>query len=306
MNILIAEGIHFTGEKILNDFGFFVFYPNHLKSEAEIDAIILRSVFKINNQVLQRYPRLKIIGKLGTGIDNIDIEACEKRGVKVINTPGLNAISTAEFTLTQVMCLFKRIGEITNAVNQKDYRRSLYFGSELSRKTIGVYGYGNVGKHIVKMARNIFNQVYVFTPSNPEEYSDGNVVFLSSDSKLVEESDAIVFAVSLAGNRNMINSEFLSRIRKNVILANTARGALVDEKYLIKFLSENKNIIYYCDVLENEPDYSLTPDFQDYCNALLELDNVIFTPHLCGMTVECQEDMAVKIAEDFIQFFSNN
>jgi D-3-phosphoglycerate dehydrogenase len=306
MNILIAEGIHPTGEKILKESGFGIYYPNYLKTEAEIDAIILRSVFKIDKKLLQLYPRLKIIAKLGTGIDNIDIDACEERGIKVINTPGLNAISTAEFTVTQVMSLFKRISEITLAVNLKDYRRSLYFGSELSRKTVGVYGYGNVGKHMVKMLRNIFNQVYVYTLSNREEYADGNVLFLSSDTKLVENSDAIFIAVSLSGNKNMVNSDFLSRVKKNVIIANSARGALVDEKDLKNFLSNNKNAIYYCDVLENEPDYTLPPDIQDYSNPLLELGNVLFTPHLCGMTFECQEDMAVKVSEDILHFLSKN
>jgi D-3-phosphoglycerate dehydrogenase len=305
MNILIAEGMHPTGEKILKGYGFKTYYPNTLNNEIKIDAIILRSVMRIDNDALELHPNLKIIAKLGTGIDNIDIDECDKRGVKIVNTPGLNAISTAEFTVTQVMSIFKKISEISVAVTSRDYRRSLYYGNELSKKNVGVYGYGNVGKHMVKILRNIFNKVYVYTPSNPIEYTDDNVIFLTSDTKLVENSDAIFFVVSLSGNRNMVNTDFLSRIKKNAIISNTARGALVNEKDLIDFLLVNKNVIYYCDVLENEPDYTLPPKFQDYYNPLLELENVIFTPHLCGMTFECQEEMSIKVAEDLNNFFSS-
>jgi D-3-phosphoglycerate dehydrogenase len=304
MNILIAEGIHPTGESILTKKGFNIYYPNSLFAASDIDAIILRSVFKINQNVLQEYSKLKIVAKLGTGIDNIDLVVCDAKGIKVINTPGLNAISTAEFTVTQVMSLFKRVSEIKEAVDLKDYRRALYYGSEFSKKSVGVLGYGNVGKHMVKMLRNVFGRIYVYTPSIRENYTVENVFFLSSQNKLIEKSDAIFISVSLPGNKYMINKEFLSSVKNNVIIANSARGALVNEKDMKAFLLENKKAIYYCDVLESEPDYTLRPEMQNYTNPLLNLENVVFTPHLCGMTFECQEEMAIKVASDIVDFFA--
>jgi len=296
MTILIAEGMHEKGIELLHGSGIKTVFPQDRFAKSDIEALIVRSVFQVNEEVLKEYPRLKIVAKLGTGLDNVDQERCRAAGVEVINAPAMNSVSTAEFTVMQIIGLYKNAFNIYERVKNRDLRRALYFGNELAEKTAGVIGCGSVGKNIVSRLRAFVRQVNVYDKDAGKGEDDGNVRFVERMDELFPESDILVLSITLKGNEKLVSRGFLAKLKKDAMVVNTARGALIDEPALIEFLTENPQARYYCDVLEDEPNYYKLPEDQDYKNPLLELNNVCFTPHIAGMTAECQAKIAVEVA----------
>lgn len=290
MLALIAEGMHPSGISLLAENGVKTVTPKEPYINKAVEALIVRSVFPVDAKALQRFPNLKMVAKLGTGLDNIDLGACRLRNIRVIHTPGLNAVSTAEFAVMQVLAFYKRAYRIQEGVRGNDFRRALYAGRELSGLTAGVIGYGNVGKNIVERLSPFVKKIHVYDQNQQSGDLDG----------LLKNSDMILLAVSLAGNEEMVNRSFLARVRPDVLLVNIARGALVCEPDLVEFLKINREAFYVCDVLKEEPDYSKAPELQDYYNLLLQLPNVFYTPHVASLTGECQEKIAIKIAQEVI------
>ncbi len=300
MTILIAEGMQESGIEL--------FKKNKIKTlclsdaylKEEIEVLIVRSVFGVNEEALRQFPNLKMVAKLGTGLDNIGQDFCAKRSIKVLSVPGLNAVSTAEFTVMQILNIYKNIFEISEKVKGRDFRRALYYGRELVESEIMVIGYGSVGQNIVARLKPFAKKIYISDNHRKRHSEDDALQFVSDLNSEIVGCDVIVLALSLKNNEKMVNATFLSRLKKDVLLVNTARGGLIDEPALCLFLKQNPRAFYYCDVLALEPDYTKLPPEQDYCNPLLELPNVLFTPHIAGMTKECQRNIALEIARKVI------
>ena len=220
-----------------------------------------------------------------------------------MSAPGVNSVSTAEFTVMQVLALWKRAYEIHDRVRQRDYRRALYHGRELAGTTAGVIGYGSIGKHVVDRLRPFVREVRVYDRAQASRcaISVGNVHFVTSIGALLPACDVVLLCVTLAGNERMVDAQFLAQCRDDVLIMNTARGGLVDDRALMDFLQTHPAAHYACDVVAPEPDYTLAPDRQRYRHALFELPNVTFTPHIANLTPECQERIARVVAQQVLE-----
>ena len=302
MNVFVAEGMHPAGMAQLEKAGFKIITPKEHFDSHVVDIIVVRSVFPVDEAAFRQYPNLKVVAKLGTGLDNIDLQLCCSRGLEVINAPAMNSISTAEFTVAQILNIYKNSFEIHDRVRQRDFRRALYYGRELTDMTAGVIGYGNVGKAIVARLRPFVRKVYIRDNHTEGNKEDGDLHFVADQDALLSQSDAVILAVTLKNNEKMVNSDFLSKLRKDALLVNIARGGIIDEPTLIEFLKKNIEARYYCDVLTREPDYDKTPTTQDYKNPLLELPNVSYTPHIANLTDQCQKKIALAIADKIIKY----
>lgn len=301
-HVLVAEGIAEAGQKILADAGVSIVTPADSYDPQSIIGIIVRSVFRVDRTVLAQFPCLRIVAKLGTGMDNIDEAVCRAAGVAVVSAPGMNSVSTAEFTVMQILALWKNAYEIRDRVRQHDYRRAVYHGRELVGATAGVIGYGSVGKHVVERLRPFVQEVLVYDRAQASRCAIevGNVRFVTERDALLPTSDILILAVTLAGNERMVDASLLERVRSDVLLVNMARGGLVDEPALLAFLRTHPEAHYASDVLTEEPDYTLPPERQRYRSPLLELPNVTYTPHIACLTPECQERIAVTLAEQVV------
>lgn len=301
MIVLIAEGMHDEGIRELERAGMTIVHQSEAFDPTATEVLIVRSVFQVNDVCLDVYPNLKIVAKLGTGVDNIDQDACRRRGITVMNAPAMNAISTAEFAVTQILNIYKNTIEIYDRVRKNDLRRALYFGHELADKTAGIIGYGNVGRAIVERLAPFVAKVYIRDRYTQGNLQNGKLHFVEDQSELLRNCDIVTLAVSLNGNAKMVNREFLSQLKKDSLLVNIARGALIDELALIEFLQKNPSNRYICDVVHPEPNYDLPPEQQSYRNPLLGFPNVFFTPHIANLTDECQRRIAMTIAQRIIQ-----
>ncbi|MBI4449956.1 hypothetical protein HY634_02775, partial [Candidatus Uhrbacteria bacterium] len=203
-----------------------------------------------------------------------------------------------EFTVTQILALWKNAYEIHDRVRQRDYRRATYHGRELAGVVAGIMGYGSVGKHIVERLRPFVREVHVFdrAQASRSAIDVGTVRFVTSIEDLRSACDVLILATTLAGNERIIDAAFLAHVRPDVLLVNMARGGLVDEAALFEFLRTHLGARYATDVVTHEPDYSCAPEEQSYRNPLLALPNVTYTPHIACLTPECQERIAVAIA----------
>ena len=300
MSIFIAEGMHQAGVIRLKDQGLPIVTTEKSFAKDEVQVLVVRSVFQVNGRTIKDFPNLKVVAKLGTGLDNIDQEACAQNNVRVLSAPAMNSVSTAEFAVTQILNFFKNSFEIYARVKERDFRRHLYFGRELSELSAGIIGYGSVGQNIAKCLKPFVKDLYVLDRNQPQTTQKEGLHFVGHLNDLLAEADIIVLAVSLKNNEAMVNGDFLAQLKSNALLVNIARGGLVDEAALIKFLKRNPQVFYICDVLKNEPDYTRAPESQDYQNPLLDLPNVLFTPHIAGMTEESQQKIAVAIADKIL------
>lgn len=304
MSIWVAEGIHPRGLQALAESGHRVYVRDETFAAEEISGIVVRSVYQINAETLERFPALRCVAKLGTGLDNIDAEACKARGVQVVNAPGQNAVSTAEFAVMLIMAAIKNAFVIHDRVQARDYRRENYYGRELADLSAGVLGYGAVGRNVTERLRPLFRELHICDRNTGNVRVD-KLQFFPDARDVVSRSDVIVLCLSLQGNRHVVDRELLALLRPNALLVNVARGALVREEDLLEFLKERPDARFCCDVLENEPEYELPPERQNYTNPLLELPNVIFTPHIAGMTQESQERIALHIVHELSQVIVN-
>lgn len=301
--VLLAEGMAEHGLRALERANIAVVTPTDVYDPSRIAALIVRSAFQVDHAALACFPNLRVVAKLGTGMDNVDEAACRAAGVTVVNAPGMNSISTAEFTVMQVLALWKNAYEIRDRVRHRDYRRSEYHGRELAGATAGVIGYGSVGKHIVERLRPFVREVCVYDRAQASKCATtiGNVQFVTSFDTLLPVCDICIVAVTLAGNERMVDATFLARVKPDTLLVNMARGGLIDEPALLDFLRAHPMAHYATDVLADEPDYTRIPAEQVYAHPLLALPNVTFTPHIACLTPECQERIADVVAQRVIE-----
>jgi len=300
MNVLITEGMHEEGIRMFQQAGLRVWTLADIVSAKDVEVIVVRSVFNVDAAALDLYPSVKIVAKLGTGLDNIDQALCTRKGIAVLSTPGMNAVSTAEFAVAQILNIFKNSFEIHSRVLQRDFRRNLYYGREVSQYSAGIVGFGKVGKAIADRLKPFVKKMYV-----RDTHTQGDVIkhgfhYFAHQNDLLTVSDIVVLAVPLKNNEKMVDRAFLSRLKENCVLVNIARGGLVDKDALEHFLRSHPRAWYYCDVTDPEPDYALAPEEQSHLGALFSLPNVLYTPHIANLTDECQRSIAIAIAEKIV------
>ena len=254
------------------------------------DALMVRSASKITSDVIERATNLKIIGRAGVGVDNIDLNAATARGIIVINSPGGNTIAATEHTLAMMLSMARNIPIANETTHRGEWNRKQYVGVELKGKTLGVVGMGRIGAGVAKRALAFGMKVIGYDPYLSEERADELGVKVGSFDELIETSDFITVHMPLTPDtKNMIAMPQLKRMKSGVRLINCARGGIINEADLATAINEGIVAGAAIDVFVDEP---ISKD-----HPLLGLKNVVLTPHLGASTVEAQIGVSLDVAE---------
>jgi len=297
MKILISDKLAEEGLQILRAVKEFQvdlktgMKPEELKAIiGQYDALIVRSETKVTAEILEAAHKLKVIGRAGVGLDNVDLVAATKKGVVAMNTPAGNTTSTAEHTLSLILALSRNIAQAAASMKAGRWDRSKFSGVELYGKTLGIVGLGRIGATVASFARAFGMKVFAFDPFLSKEVAAKMGIEIVEFEKLIKESDYITVHIpKTAETTNIISDKEFAMMKKNVRVLNCARGGIINEPALIKAL-ENKQIAGCAlDVFDVEP---LPTD-----SPLLKFDNCIMTPHLGASTSEAQVNVAIEIAE---------
>ncbi|GAB4276326.1 MAG: phosphoglycerate dehydrogenase [Deferrisomatales bacterium] len=260
------------------------------------DALVVRSATQVTEEVLEAAANLRVVGRAGIGVDNVDVPAATKRGVVVMNTPGGNTVTTAEHALALLMSLVRNVPQATNSMKAGRWEKKKFQGRELCGKTLGVVGLGNIGSIVADRAQGLKMKVIAYDPFiSAERAAELGVERVDLD-ELYRRSDLITIHVPLMDEtRNLINREAFARMRPGVFLVCAARGGIVDEEALLEALESGKVAGAALDVFREEPP-GLTP--------LVRHERVVCTPHLGASTVEAQEAVAVQVAEQIVDYLT--
>ncbi|MDE2807670.1 MAG: phosphoglycerate dehydrogenase, partial [Gemmatimonadota bacterium] len=255
----------------------------------DYEGLVVRSATKVTAEVLAAAPRLRVVGRAGTGFDNIDVEAATRHGVIVMNTPGGNSLSTAEHTFALISSLARHIPQATSSLKKGLWERSQFVGVELAGKTLAVIGLGRVGREVAKRATAFRMKVLGYDPYIGQEMALSYGAHLASLEEIYATADFITVHTHLNDQtRHLISDAQIAQCKDGVYLINCARGGIIDEEALLRGLNSGKVAGAALDVFEEEP-----PTLVD----LLGDDRVICTPHLAASTKEAQANVALEVAE---------
>jgi D-3-phosphoglycerate dehydrogenase len=261
----------------------------------DYDALAIRSATKVDKDVLERGTKLKVIGRAGIGVDNVDVPEASRRGIIVMNTPDGNVITTAEHAISMMAALTRRIPQATASMKAGQWEKSKFEGRELYNKVLGVVGLGKIGKIVASRAQGLKMRVIAFDPFLSQEQAQELGVELVSKDELLTRSDYVTLHVPLLDSTKMLlDRAALDRMKKGAFLINCARGGLVDEAAVAEAVKSGKLGGAAFDVFAQEPPPADHP--------LLSVDNVILTPHLGASTSEAQENVALSVAEQIVAF----
>ena len=266
-----------------------------LKKEiADCDACVVRSATKLTREVIEAAKNLKVIGRAGVGLDNVDVEAASKKGIIVMNTPGGNTISAAEHTLSLMMAMARNIPMADASTKRGEWERKKFMGVELYEKTLGIMGLGRIGTEVAKRAQSFGMRVIAYDPYLRVEKANQIGVEIVTLDALLSQADYITLHMPLsADNKYLIGEAALEKVKKGVRFINCARGGLIDEAALAKAIQSGKVAGAALDVFENEPPKN---------SPLLTLPSVILTPHLGASTEEAQIAVAVDVAQSIVDY----
>ncbi len=301
MKIFVADDVSDTGLEPLRSAGFTVEKRVGLAradlAEAlkDSDGLIVRSETKVTADLLEEATSLRVIGRAGVGVDNIDVAAATIRGVVVMNAPDGNTITTAEHTIALLISLARSIPQANSSLKSGHWERKRFIGVELQGKTLGIIGLGRIGRVVAARARGLGMQIVAYDPFiAPEQARDLEVELAPLDDVYARADFLTVHTPLTAETRGLINGEVLGKMKHGARLINCARGGLVDEDALYEALTNGSIAGAALDVFSNEPPPS--------DHRLLQLDQVIATPHLGASTTEAQEGVAFTVAEQMRDF----
>lgn len=257
------------------------------------DALIVRSGTKADAALLKAGTRLIVVGRAGMGVDNVDVEAATLRGIIVMNTPGANSIATAEQTMALMLAASRHTAQAHSSLAAGEWKRSALSGQELYQKTLGVVGFGRIGRLVTERAQAFGMTVIAYDPFVSEEVGRAMNVTLVDLDELLAQSDYITLHTSLTPEtQNMINETTIAQMKKGVIIINVARGKLIDEAALAAGLKSGQVQAAGIDVFSSEPPQADNP--------LLKLPNVVHTPHLGASSVEAQREVSIQIVDQVL------
>ncbi len=300
--VLVSDKLSETAVQIFRDRGIDVdFQPDVGKDKdklAEIigqyDGLAIRSATKVTEKILEAADNLKVIGRAGIGTDNIDKDAASRKGVIVMNTPFGNMITTAEHAIAMMFAVARQLPEASASTHAGKWEKSRFMGVELTGKTLGVIGAGNIGGIVCDRARGLKMKVIAYDPFLGEEKADKMGVEKVELDDLLQRADFITLHVPLTDQtRNILSRENLAKTKKGVRIINCARGGLVDEEALAELLKSGHVAGAGFDVFAVEPATE---------NPLFNLPNVVCTPHLGAATTEAQENVALQVAEQMSDY----
>lgn len=261
------------------------------------DALVIRSGSKVTARVIAAADALKVIGRAGIGVDNVDVEAASKKGIVVMNTPTGNAVTTAEHAVALLMSLARHIPQASALLKAGKWEKKKFEGRELAGKTLGVIGLGNIGRIVADRARGLSMKVIGFDPLVTAERAAQLGVELVGLDEILTRSDAITVHTPLtAQTKGLVNRDVLPRLKKGVLLVNAARGGIYDEAALLEGLESGQIGGVALDVFVEEPPPADHP--------LVKHDRVIVTPHLGASTKEAQARVALEIADQVVAYLT--
>ncbi len=300
--VLVSDKLSETAVQIFRDRGVEVdFLPDVGKDKAklkeiigEYDGLAIRSATKVTADILSAADNLKVVGRAGIGVDNVDIPAASKKGVIVMNTPFGNSITTAEHAISLMMAVARQIPEADASTQAGKWEKSKFMGVELTSKTLGVIGAGNIGGIVCDRALGLKMKVVAYDPFLSEERADKMGVEKVELDELLARADFITLHVPLTDKtRNILSAENIAKTKKGVRIINCARGGLVDEAALAEAIKSGHVAGAGFDVFEVEPATD---------SPLFGLPNVVCTPHLGASTKEAQENVALQVAEQIADY----
>lgn len=271
--------------------------PDQLKDRIKgFDALLVRSQTTVTKELLESADQLKIIGRAGVGVDNIDLDAATEKGIIVVNAPDGNTNSAAEHTVAMMMAMARKIPQAFNSLKNNKWDRKSFLGVELKNKTLGIIGLGRIGAEVAKRAKGQRMSVIAYDPFLTEDIAKKLGIEIGTVDEVLAAADFItVHTPLLKETRRMINKEAFEKMKDGVQIINCARGGIIDEDALYDAIESGKVAGAALDVFEEEP-------FLDH--KLLTLPQVIATPHLGASTIEAQESVAVDVSRDVVNFLT--
>lgn len=297
MKVLVLASIHPDGVQVLQDTCDVTVAPGLSEEEIvqkipEFHAVIVRSKPKINQKIIDAGVHLKIIGRAGVGLDNIDVEYAESKGITVVNTPGASSESVAEHVFALLLSKARDIPRADRAMREGKWIKKELMGTELKGKTLGIIGFGRIGSRLGEIAIAFGMTVLAYDVIDVSERAREVGADVCSMDDVLERSDFITLHVPLCSStRNLISEKEMKKMKPNAVIINTARGGVIDEKALYKALSENR-IQAALDVFEEEPATG---------SPLLTMDNIVVTPHIAGSTEEAQRRAGIEVAHKVVE-----
>ena len=303
MKVLVSDNISENGVEILRKAGLEVDVKTGLKPEelkaiiGDYHALIVRSATKATAEIIEAAVNLKVIGRAGSGLDNVDKAAASKRGIVVMNTPGGNTITTAEHTIAMMFAVARKIPQANASIAAGKWEKKKFMGTELFSKTLGIIGLGNIGGEVARRAQCLGMNVIAYDPFLNEEKAKEMGIEKLEIPELISRADFITTHTPLTNEtRNLIRAETIKTMKDGVYIINCARGGIINEKDLFEALESGKVAGAALDVFEIEPPNN---------NPLVGHPGVVSTPHLGASTQEAQENVAIADAEQIADYLIN-
>ncbi|HOP59597.1 MAG TPA: hydroxyacid dehydrogenase [Bacteroidales bacterium] len=301
--ILVNEKVSPDALNILKKAGEVVYMPSgdldeFKKLVKDVTAVMLDTTIKFTPELMDMAPELKVISRTGTGVDNVDVEAATERGIMVLHTPDANTGTVAEHTVALIGAVSKHLLFLDKETRDGKFKtaRRLYLPVDLDQKTLGIIGYGRIGKQVAKRCMAAFNmKVIIYDPFIDESVVAPGVVRYDSEEQVYKEADVLTVHVPMTPEtKHHIGEKLLSLMKPSAYIINTARGNIVDEAYVIKMLEEDRLKGAAFDVLANEPPVD--------GEAFLQNDKTIVSPHSAALTSECTVRVACEAATGIVDF----
>jgi len=304
-HVLVPDSVNKKAVEILEQAGLKVTASGQMKREetlaaiADADALIIRSATKADAALINAATKLKAIARAGVGVDNVDLDAASAKGIAVMNTPEGNTVATAEFTFGLMLALARHIPQAYDSLNSGKWDRKSFQGVELRGKTLGVVGFGRIGRAVAKRAQAFEMTVIAYDPFIPADFAADLGVEMVSLETLYSRADFITLhSVVTDETREMFNRSTFAQMKKGVRIVNAARGALINEADLAEAIKSGQVAGAALDVYGEEPPPAGHP--------LIGLPGVIDTPHLAASTDEAQVAVAIEAAQLIVDALLNN
>ena len=266
-----------------------------VKALKDADAILCGNDLYVNEDLFDLAPKVKVIAKLGVGLDTIDIDAASRQGAIVFHTPGANNQAVADHTFALILSLARRIPYCDQSLREKRWEHTKIMGVEIWRKTIGIIGLGDIGRCVALRAKGFQMKVVAYDPYWPAEFADQQGIEQMPIDKLLKVADIVTIHVPLTPeNKGLINARAFKLMKSTALLINAARGAIVAEADLYEALKNGEIGGAAVDVFEQEPPTE---------SPLLELDNVVLSPHTAAFTHEALDNMSLGIVDQLIDYY---
>ena len=306
VKVLITDPLEDNGIEVLRKAGFDVVVKTEWSPEdllslvSDIDGLVVRSRTKVTSEVIDAASQLKVIGRAGVGVDNIDVSYAKEKGINVVTAGDAPADSVAEIAFGLLLSVARSLSEADRSMKEEKWDKKRFIGSQFSGKVLGVVGVGNIGSRVVRIAHAMGMRILAYDVVAHEELKERFGVEYVSLEELLKEADFVTIHVPfLPQTRNLISKKEIALMKKDAIIVNTSRGGILDEEAVYEALVEGRLRGAGFDVYSEEPPKS------EILKKLISLPSVVCTPHIASQTNEAQEAVAVKTAERVVKILKD-